>query len=432
MLAILLPSPGDLLQQMREGVDAVAVSGAAMLLAVSAVVWALVAWGVVVSLTAGLCRAPGAAGRIARAMLRATTPAVARRVLVLAAGVSVMAGASACAGPGSGTGAAHQPSVAVSAPQLTGATAPSTGPAYPDGGYAGPGSNPTRTSTAGNTAPGGGRGSPTAPASSPGRADDGASSAYGPSSDADAPGGAAGTTTTSPTVESAPPLLDLDWPTTGATADSSTVPQAATAPATGTAQATGTATVAETATAGGSPTTSARASGVSSPTTTSTPSVPTTDPAPGVGDQPGSGQPDPTGRAHQTSSPAPIPTPAATPASTGTPSTTPTPKAPTLNTPTANAPAPSSPDQDAPHRPHPRHGTPAEQGAPSQDTVTVRAGDTLWAIAARHLPAGASPAQIDRAWRGWYAANRSEIGNDPNLILPGQQLTAPTTERNSS
>jgi nucleoid-associated protein YgaU len=62
----------------------------------------------------------------------------------------------------------------------------------------------------------------------------------------------------------------------------------------------------------------------------------------------------------------------------------------------------------------------------------VRPGDSLWAIAALHLPAGASPTQIDAAWRQWYAANQSEIGSDPNLILPGQQLTAPTSERTSS
>jgi nucleoid-associated protein YgaU len=62
----------------------------------------------------------------------------------------------------------------------------------------------------------------------------------------------------------------------------------------------------------------------------------------------------------------------------------------------------------------------------------VRPGDSLWGIAARHLPAGASAGRIDAAWRQWYAANRSVIGGDPNLILPGQHLIAPTTEGSPS
>ncbi len=57
--------------------------------------------------------------------------------------------------------------------------------------------------------------------------------------------------------------------------------------------------------------------------------------------------------------------------------------------------------------------------------VTVRAGDSLWSIAAEHLPADATAAQIDAAWHEWYQANRDVIGDDPNLIRPGQVLTAP-------
>ena len=45
-------------------------------------------------------------------------------------------------------------------------------------------------------------------------------------------------------------------------------------------------------------------------------------------------------------------------------------------------------------------------------------GDTLWAIAARSLPAGATNAQIARACSQWHAANRDVIGDDPNLIFP--------------
>lgn len=57
--------------------------------------------------------------------------------------------------------------------------------------------------------------------------------------------------------------------------------------------------------------------------------------------------------------------------------------------------------------------------------VVVLRGDTLWSIAARQLPADASPDQIDAAWRAWYQANKQVIGQDPDLILPGQRLQAP-------
>ena len=57
--------------------------------------------------------------------------------------------------------------------------------------------------------------------------------------------------------------------------------------------------------------------------------------------------------------------------------------------------------------------------------VIVRPGDTLWAIAARHLSPSATDAQIARTCASWYAANREVIGNDPDLIHPSQHLTAP-------
>jgi nucleoid-associated protein YgaU len=66
-------------------------------------------------------------------------------------------------------------------------------------------------------------------------------------------------------------------------------------------------------------------------------------------------------------------------------------------------------------------GPPGSDDAP----VVVRRGDTLWAIAARHLPSGADPAQIAREWPRWHAANRAVIGADPDLLQPGQELTPP-------
>lgn len=59
--------------------------------------------------------------------------------------------------------------------------------------------------------------------------------------------------------------------------------------------------------------------------------------------------------------------------------------------------------------------------------VTVHGGESLWSIAAAHLPDGASNSDIDHAWRAWYSTNRKVIGANPDLVIPGQQLTAPTS-----
>lgn len=65
----------------------------------------------------------------------------------------------------------------------------------------------------------------------------------------------------------------------------------------------------------------------------------------------------------------------------------------------------------------------APASAPAE--VVVRRGDTLWSIVARHLGAGASDAEIAQAWPAWFAANRDVVGDDPDLVLPGQVLRAP-------
>ncbi|NEA03042.1 LysM peptidoglycan-binding domain-containing protein, partial [Streptomyces sp. SID10116] len=44
---------------------------------------------------------------------------------------------------------------------------------------------------------------------------------------------------------------------------------------------------------------------------------------------------------------------------------------------------------------------------------TVRQGDTLSLVAARH----------GTHWQRVYAANRQVIGGDPNMIVPGQRLS---------
>ena len=52
----------------------------------------------------------------------------------------------------------------------------------------------------------------------------------------------------------------------------------------------------------------------------------------------------------------------------------------------------------------------------------VRRGESLWSIAAATSPAGAD---VGERWRSIWAANRDVVGEDPDLILPGQRLRIP-------
>lgn len=60
----------------------------------------------------------------------------------------------------------------------------------------------------------------------------------------------------------------------------------------------------------------------------------------------------------------------------------------------------------------PAHDTGRAHCGASRGSYTVRAGDTLSGIAARY----------GTTWQRLYAANRSVIGDDPDLIVPGQRL----------
>jgi nucleoid-associated protein YgaU len=78
---------------------------------------------------------------------------------------------------------------------------------------------------------------------------------------------------------------------------------------------------------------------------------------------------------------------------------------------------------------------PARAGSSQSEvaTVVVRAGDCLWTIAAEALASAApnadsSDAAIAAEWPRWYALNRTTIGADPDLLLPGMVLRAPTTQ----
>lgn len=72
--------------------------------------------------------------------------------------------------------------------------------------------------------------------------------------------------------------------------------------------------------------------------------------------------------------------------------------------------------------------------AGSQDAVSemvVRRGDSLWTMVARHLHTD-DPAVIATQWPRWYAANRSVVGPDPDLIHTGQVLRIPPMDHISS
>lgn len=76
-------------------------------------------------------------------------------------------------------------------------------------------------------------------------------------------------------------------------------------------------------------------------------------------------------------------------------------------------------------RPQPAPALVAGPGRRSSGEVVVLRGDSLWSIVARHLGPGATDAEVARAWPLWWEANRSVVGGDPDLVLPGQVLTVP-------
>ena len=147
----------------------------------------------------------------------------------------------------------------------------------------------------------------------------------------------------------------------------------------------------------------------------------------------------PTGLGSPVASRAEAPSPAGTPARTA--SSTPRVSGPaTSGEPTRTGPRPLGPDV----LPRPGGGStppttaagagrrttaqpyPAPDGTTAApQSVVVRPGDSLWLIAARRLGAQASIAEVARAWPRWYAANRGAIGDDPDVIHPGQALVVP-------
>ncbi|MDT0187715.1 LysM domain-containing protein [Microbacterium sp. ARD31] len=70
-------------------------------------------------------------------------------------------------------------------------------------------------------------------------------------------------------------------------------------------------------------------------------------------------------------------------------------------------------------RREPRPATPARE-APG--AYVVQPGDSLWSIARAHP---ARDLTVDERWRAIWRANHDVVGDDPDLILPGQALRLP-------
>ncbi|MGW4638649.1 WXG100-like domain-containing protein [Sphaerisporangium sp. NPDC004334] len=84
------------------------------------------------------------------------------------------------------------------------------------------------------------------------------------------------------------------------------------------------------------------------------------------------------------------------------------------------------PSSSTPPRSPSPFASPPDLGEPAGRPVKVRHDDTLTTIARRWLGPGATDGEVARAARDWYQANRDLIGDDPDLLTPGQTLTPPT------
>lgn len=142
-------------------------------------------------------------------------------------------------------------------------------------------------------------------------------------------------------------------------------------------------------------------------------------PDPGFGPLPDPGW-GPTSRAPASSTPA-TPPGAGAPVPTTAPGPVPVPATSWVAPPPLVRPQPDVRVLSPAPRPDPAAGDLGE--------VVVRRGDSLWTIAARHLGHDVTDAEVARAWPAWFEANRPVIGDDPDLLRPGQVLRPPEEVR---
>lgn len=116
--------------------------------------------------------------------------------------------------------------------------------------------------------------------------------------------------------------------------------------------------------------------------------------------------------ARTTSPPATAPAPA--------PSVPPPP--PAINAPPQPS-AAAGPPQPQPQR-QPARPAPPGPGVPWVVYV-VGTGDTMWGITDWALGSRSTPDRIAASWTQIWSANRSVIGDNPNLIFPGQRFRVP-------
>lgn len=86
-------------------------------------------------------------------------------------------------------------------------------------------------------------------------------------------------------------------------------------------------------------------------------------------------------------------------------------------------------DGSPPQPPAAQHSSRAPRPGAEPAPHPVVPGDTLWAVAAAELRAdGVEPTAVRTAarWPAWWAANRREVGVDPDLLRPGQVLQPPS------
>jgi hypothetical protein len=80
------------------------------------------------------------------------------------------------------------------------------------------------------------------------------------------------------------------------------------------------------------------------------------------------------------------------------------------------------PAQPQTHKQTPR---PSEATASCPSIHVVRSGESLWSISQGLLMGGHRFSSVTSAWHALCAANRSQIGSNPSLLLVGQHLCLP-------